>query len=380
MRVPYDLSVKNQILSYENFDSLLKNDLPFALYRLPGSEITLMVQSSSSYVNKFYSLQELNNKKGFVIAPFLITDDKPVVVIRPDVYLKDEKEIFEYLVLSNKYPIEATPSPALSGGQYLRNSTDINKAHKIYQEKFNLFHQSLQQGEFQKLVLSRFCDYQNNSQSIGNLFKKACDAYPGNFVYVCHTRETGTWFGISPELLLSERNGKYKTVALAGTQEKDKDWDDKNKNEQQIVVDYMQLQLQKGGYCFTQEETKTVQSGNLYHLVTEFSFDAKQNSGIGDLLHLLHPTPAICGLPEQETFDFIVENEGYDRRYYSGFIGPLQQEARSNLYVNLRCMECFPGSLRLYAGGGILLSSKVSVEWEETEKKMQTILNLVQEI
>ena len=97
---------------------------------------------------------------------------------------------------------------------------------------------------------------------------------------------------------------------------------------------------------------------------------------MGDLLKLLHPTPAVCGLPKEEAYRFILDNEGYDRSYYSGFIGWLRPEGRTDLYVNLRCMNVKEDSLTLYAGGGLLASSELDDEFQETEKKMQTMQNL----
>ena len=110
---------------------------------------------------------------------------------------------------------------------------------------------------------------------------------------------------------------------------------------------------------------------------TDFRFSLKDNKGLGDLLKVLHPTPAVCGLPKEEAYRFILQNEGYDRRYYSGFIGWLDPEGRTDIYVNLRCMHIKDEQLTLYAGGGLLASSELNDEWLETEKKLQTIKRLI---
>ena len=101
------------------------------------------------------------------------------------------------------------------------------------------------------------------------------------------------------------------------------------------------------------------------------------NKKLGKLLKRLHPTPAVCGLPKEETYRFIRKNEGYDRSYYSGFIGWLNPDEKSNLYVNLRCMNILSDAFVLYAGGGILASSETESEWLETEAKMQTMMHLI---
>lgn len=49
---------------------------------------------------------------------------------------------------------------------------------------------------------------------------------------------------------------------------------------------------------------------------------------------------------------------------------------KTDLYVNLRCMNVKEDTLTLYAGGGLLASSELDDEFQETEKKMQTMKNL----
>ena len=71
------------------------------------------------------------------------------------------------------------------------------------------------------------------------------------------------------------------------------------------------------------------------------------------------------------------KSEGYDRRYYSGFIGWLDPDGRTDLYVNLRCMHIEEEQLTLYAGGGLLASSELNDEWLETEKKLQTMRRII---
>ena len=91
----------------------------------------------------------------------------------------------------------------------------------------------------------------------------------------------------------------------------------------------------------------------------------------------LHPTPAVCGLPKEEAYRFIIDTENYDRSYYSGIIGWLAPEGDTTLYVNLRCMRIDKDTATLYAGGGILPTSEAESEWEETQHKMDTMRNIL---
>ena len=54
-----------------------------------------------------------------------------------------------------------------------------------------------------------------------------------------------------------------------------------------------------------------------------------------------------------------------------------QMDGQTDLYVNLRCMEILEGEAKLYAGGGILASSEMVSELEETKEKMKTMINIL---
>ena len=171
-------------------------------------------------------------------------------------------------------------------------------------------------------------------------------------------------------------------MALAGTMPMQNevmptDWDKKNREEQGYVADYIRRIAKRFGNKMTEIGPYTARAGQLVHLKTDFYFLLKNTDHIGDLLQELHPTPAVCGLPKEEAFRFIPDNEGYDRSYYSGFTGWLDTEGHTDIYVNLRCMEIKPGEAILYAGGGILASSEVESEWMETGDKMNTMRSIL---
>ena len=93
----------------------------------------------------------------------------------------------------------------------------------------------------------------------------------------------------------------------------------------------------------------------------------------------MHPTPAICGTPTKKAREFIEQHEGYDREFYTGFLGVLGASGEdSSLYVNLRCMKIDHGIASIYVGGGITAASDTQAEWIETENKLHTMLQVIQ--
>lgn len=365
----------NRSSGYALLDQLIQTEVPFAIYRLPEeNEINLILQEKGSDCLRLESIAELDGKAGFVMAPFHITPQTPITIIQPEVMLKGESEVFSYL--QEKWTsVSNIFAPTISKEKKKKNYPFFS-----YAATYARFQLALKTNMLKKLVLSRTVTEERPIDfSAGETFGKALAQYPNLFVYLCHTKETGTWLGCSPELLFSGKRKHGHTVALAGTLLNDgkSRWDQKNLEEQQIVTDYIKTQLDKAGYAFQTYGPYSAPSGNLLHLKTEFSFPLAGNTAVGSLLQALHPTPAVCGLPKEKAFNFILKHEKVDRRYYSGFTGCLQQGDRTELFVNLRCARIDSDSIHFYAGGGILPSSRLQTEWEETEEKLQTIRSLL---
>ena len=81
--------------------------------------------------------------------------------------------------------------------------------------------------------------------------------------------------------------------------------------------------------------------------------------------------------------DFINAKEGYDRKYYAGYLGEFKIQNQTNLFVNLRCCEFVNCNINLnnqcevtiYVGCGITKDSQTDKEFIETENKAKTILD-----
>lgn len=253
---------------------------------------------------------------------------------------------------------------------------------------------AMQNEEFQKVVISRnkFIDLDNNginSFDALNAYQKLERTYETAFVSLVSIPLVGTWMCATPELLVSQdKNGIFRTMALAGTQSgkevtelKNALWRQKEIEEQALVSRYIincfkKIRLRE----YEEIGPKTVRAGNLLHLRTEFLVDTKQERFpqlATVMLELLHPTSAVCGMPKEITTQFILENEGYDRGFYTGYLGGINFKNGSSLYVQLRCMQLLENQAILYAGGGITADSDTDKEWQETEMKCQTIESVV---
>lgn len=242
-----------------------------------------------------------------------------------------------------------------------------------YAKAFRSYHDAVASGRFHKLVLARKRRMDTACDTPLAQFEAACRRYPRMMIMLFSTPQSGTWLISSPEVLLESNREGLHTIALAGTMpyaEGYAEWNEKNKAEQHIVEQYIADTIAPLAHSIVKDGPYTMRAGNLQHLRSDFRF--QMNGVVGQLIARLHPTPAVCGLPKQEAQRFIIENEGMERRYYSGFAGPVTKDSM-HLFVSLRCAELFSDHAVLYAGGGIMPDSQCESEWKETESKMQTI-------
>ena len=347
----------------------------YAIYRLPHEDCATLVQQTEGEPAEFLSCTELNGRHGFVVAPFEVTAQQPILLIRPDrvesLEVRGEGQAVRDMTTA-EYSLTSHHSP-------LTTSYTIDFAN---------YHAQLEAGIFRKIVLARCAEEASDEATDPMaLFRRACELYPRMFISLVSSSKSGVWLIATPEILLEGKAHDWHTVALAGTMKLEGDslmgegekvtWATKDIQEQRIVTTYIAECLEQFTGDFREEGPRTVRAANLVHLRSDFSFTLPDGQHLGDLLHALHPTPAVCGLPKRDTFNFIIHNEHTPRRYYSGFMGMLDPDGGTHLYVSLRCMNIEGAHYHLYAGGGLLTDSTVSQEWLETEAKLETMRRVI---
>ena len=363
----------------------------FALYRLPYQQHCHLVMQSQGEPAELSSVFALSGCSGFVIAPFATDERHPILLLDADVEEETNPEVWDddgpeaFADLRDRIgQICRQPSmlPLVKGG---------SKTH--YMIDFANFHAQIEAGQFSKIVLARCCYADNDAHdSPLRLFVKACRRYPRMMVALVSARRCGTWLVATPEVLLEGDGLVWSTMSLAGTMRLTGDqlafdnppsstrhddaairWSAKNIQEQQFVSTYITECLEQVASDIEEQGPYTMRAGDLVHLRSDFRFTLPDAGRLGELLHTLYPTPAVCGLPKDAARDFILRNEFAPRDYYSRFMGMLCPDCGTHLYVSLRCMRMENDGFWLYAGGGLLADSDLETEWNETEDKMETM-------
>lgn len=356
---------------FDRLSAHIKKNLPLVIYRKPNETNVKAVLQQNDTLHTVSDLTE----SGFIMAPF---DHTKRAVLLP----------FDEVLIGNVIDLLAEETSNEAGNP----SAEVKKKHIGLVAKAI---EKIQNSSMDKIVVSRNEEIVSKTDPL-RVFKRLCESYSTAFVYLWFHPKVGMWTGATPETLVRSKGNSITTMSLAGTRKFEPNthvsWNQKEVEEQQIVTDYIVNQLNDQVSNLTVSDTETHQAGSLLHLRSIISGRMKSTVTIGDVVKKLHPTPAICGFPTEAAKQFILQEEHYDREFYTGFLGELNvreetsrnrnqknQEnsayrtvrTHSELYVNLRCMQLVGDQKILYIGGGITKDSDPVSEWEETVAKSQ---------
>ena len=142
-----------------------------------------------------------------------------------------------------------------------------------------------------------------------------------------------------------------------------------------IALDDMVARLETVAHQIrTDPQPHVLTLARIQHLETEIRASVPAGTGILDLLRLLHPTPAVCGLPRDEALTLLTEVEIFQRGWYAGPVGWFDADGNGVFAPALRCAVFHDGRWRLFAGAGIVEGSVPALEWEETAIKFTPVL------
>ena len=112
---------------------------------------------------------------------------------------------------------------------------------------------------------------------------------------------------------------------------------------------------------------------NVQHLFTPVDGSVKGDYSVIDFVERLHPTPAVAGEPREAALRLIENHEQMDRGWYASPVGWVSPSGDGEFTVALRSAVVTGAAGYLFAGAGIMGDSNPTLEWEETELKLQAM-------
>ncbi|MEM9002929.1 MAG: isochorismate synthase [Cyanobacteria bacterium P01_F01_bin.86] len=262
-----------------------------------------------------------------------------------------------------------------------------SSAAQTFQMKVQQTLMAIQANHLQKQVVAHALDVTRSqtfrrSIALPRLRTRHPDCYVFSFSGMGNTH----FIGASPERLLSIRQGRLVTDALAGSAPRGAtaaaDYaigqqllnTAKEQREHQLVLDFIVQQLRTEGLSPRYSTPPgLLRLSHIQHLHTPICADIPDHVSPLTLVEALHPTPAVAGVPTAVACDFIRRSEPCDRGLYAAPLGWVDPQGNSEFIVGIRSALIQGHRARLYAGAGIVSGSDPEKELAEIQLKLQAL-------
>lgn len=188
------------------------------------------------------------------------------------------------------------------------------------------------------------------------------------------------FLGATPEVLFEKTKGDLRTMALAGTSDKDIDpnvflQDPKERKEHQIVIDDIVESLKPLGEVHV-GDTQVVEFPALNHLETKISARVPAKMTTDALIKTLHPTPALGIYPRNDYFETFRNYPNQSERGFFGAPWGIESEGSSLILVAIRKWDWSGKDVQIFAGCGVVSESILEKEFAEILKKIDSVKRL----
>jgi len=216
--------------------------------------------------------------------------------------------------------------------------------------------------------------------------------YPQNSTYrfYLEPEKNRAFISFTPERLYSRNGYVMHTEALAGTCMKE------TINGGDILASEMLLNSEKDirEHCFVKDtiyrelqpvsdtvemeaNLRVLQLNRLAHLYTRCTARLKPECCSDSIiLSLLHPTPAVGGVPKEDAMQHIMDLEPFCRGWYAAPVGWISRDS-AEFSVGIRSALVNEKTTSLYSGAGLVRGSDPDMEWEEVEQKIGDIMAIM---
>jgi len=243
-------------------------------------------------------------------------------------------------------------------------------------------------GDLRKVVLAQSLAVDlHRPIDVPSALGRLSETYPDCFRFLFEPAVGGTFFGATPERLVTLEGKNVQTEALAGstgrgdTQEED-EWlaaelhgSEKDVHEHELVVEAIRDQLAPLAADITTGSRTIRKLDTVQHLQTPIRAELNRDIHVLSLVEALHPTPAVGGLPPDDALRTIRETEAFDRGWYASPIGWLDADGNGTFAVAIRSALAADDTATLFAGAGIVGDSDPDEEYDELQLKYGPMLD-----
>lgn len=258
-----------------------------------------------------------------------------------------------------------------------------NLAEEIHSPSFSIWENNVHRvleaircGHLRKLVLARQTTWTFDPlPSVWDFIPSLRQTQQAATLFAFELKKEIAFFGATPELLFQKKGSQLSVDAIAGTRgptHKELLRSPKERREFDIVKEAVEALLRPLSTSLQWGKDTLLQAGHLEHLHNCLKATLSGAPLDTELIRILHPTPALGGYPKEKALRLMDEIEPFDRGWYGAPVGCVGGHI-SSFYVGIRSALLEGNHLHAFAGAGIVEGSTPEGEWEELDRKMQTI-------
>ena len=314
---------------------------------------------------------------------FLENDDKLTLTHFFDTYL-DPENAYEIINRNCSLIDSFIEDEFLCDKKIIINNKKIHVDKRQFSNSITEIQKKINAEKVSKVVISNIISFDVDKKPLfvpllDNLIKN----YPNCAVFYKKFNDSQSILGATPELILKKNKNELETNALAGSkpiESKDELLNDsKIIEEHDIVVKGIMDDLKSFDIKSNIDNKKIFELKNISHIITKINSKVDDKINPLDILDSLIPTAALCGYPKKESLKMINNLENYGRGRYAGPIGWIDLDMNCEFYAAIRTAYFNKNKLYFYGGAGIVINSNADQEWDEIERKINAIRDMINE-
>jgi len=250
----------------------------------------------------------------------------------------------------------------------------------------------IRRGDLRKVVLAQSTELELASGlSPPDALARLAATYPDCTRFAIRPTADATFFGATPERLVSLSGRSVETNALAGSTgrgdtEAEDEWlaseledSEKDRHEHELVVEAIRDQLQPLAASVRTGQRRVRPLATVQHLQTPITAELADAEHVLSVVEALHPTPAVGGLPPATALETIRSTETFERGWYAAPVGWFDAAGDGTFEVAIRSAIANGDTATLLAGAGIVTDSEPDREWDEVQLKYGPMLEALAE-
>lgn len=197
-------------------------------------------------------------------------------------------------------------------------------------------------------------------------------------------------FGSSPEMHLRSNGGTVTIRPIAGTRRRGANAADDAALERELLADEkecaehrMLIDLARndfGRVCRARsisitQHMKVEHYARVMHIVSEITGVLADGNDVCSALRATFPAGTVSGAPKIQAIKTIARLERVARRFYAGMVGYVKSAQTMDSCITIRSALKIGNTFYLQAGGGVVYDSEPEREFEETNEKLQSLVD-----